>query len=34
LDLLRNELIAANSADDGANQDLHKEANNILKSLS
>ena len=34
LDLLRNELIAANSADDGANQDLRKEADNILKSLS
>ena len=34
LDLLRNELIATNSADDGANQDLRKEADNILKSLS
>jgi nicotinamide-nucleotide amidase len=34
LDFLRKELIATNSADDGANQDLRKEADNILKSLS
>lgn len=34
LDLLRNELIATNSADDRANQDLRKKADNILKSLS
>ena len=34
LDLLRRELIAANTADYDANQDLRKEANSILRSLS
>ena len=34
LDILRRELIAANIQDSDANQDLRKEANSILRSLS